>query len=179
MVRDRDHLGRLLAGLTDAGVDDLFLIGGDSEGPVGELASAVDLLPLVVERARRPGINSVDDFPVDRAKQFVPITPSGHVIGDGILFHLDDEEFVWVGRASAVNWLSYRAESGSYDVEVEKDDRSPSHPRARRRHAQADGRAAPTAGGEGDRQPRALLGGRAPTLRRRLADGRPTLRAPA
>jgi vanillate/3-O-methylgallate O-demethylase len=74
------------------------------------------------------GINNLDDFPVDRAKQFVPTTPSGHVIGDGILFHLDDEEFVWVGRAPVANWLAYRAESGGYDVEVEKDDRSPSHP---------------------------------------------------
>jgi vanillate/3-O-methylgallate O-demethylase len=74
------------------------------------------------------GINNVDDFPVDRAKQFVPTSPSGHVIGDGILFHLADEEFVWVGRAPVANWLSYRAETGGYDVEVEKDDRSPSHP---------------------------------------------------
>src|SRR5919107_2452467 len=74
------------------------------------------------------GINNVDDFPVDRAKQFVPTSPSGHVIGDGILFHLDDEEFVWVGRAPVGNWLAYRAETGGYDVEVEKDDRSPSNP---------------------------------------------------
>jgi vanillate/3-O-methylgallate O-demethylase len=73
------------------------------------------------------GINNVDDFPVDRAKQFVPTSPSGHVIGDGILFHLDDEEYVWVGRAPVANWLAYRAESG-YDVEIEKDDRSPSAP---------------------------------------------------
>jgi vanillate/3-O-methylgallate O-demethylase len=74
------------------------------------------------------GINSVANFPVDMAKQFVPTTPAGHVIGDGILFHLDDEEFVWVGRAPAANWLSYRAETGGYEIEVEKDDRSPSHP---------------------------------------------------
>jgi len=74
------------------------------------------------------GINNVDDFPVDRAKQFVPTSPSGHVIGDGILFHLDDEEYVWVGRAPVANWLAYRAESGGYDVEIEKDDRSPSNP---------------------------------------------------
>ena len=40
------------------------------------------------------GINSVSDFAVNKAKQFVPTTPSGHVIGDGILFHLDEEEFV-------------------------------------------------------------------------------------
>ena len=77
------------------------------------------------------GINNVADFPVDRAKQFVPTTPGGNVIGDGILFHLDEEEFVWVGRAPVANWLSYRAQSGGYDVEVEKDDRSPSHPYGR------------------------------------------------
>ena len=45
------------------------------------------------------GINSVANFPVNMAKQFVPTTPAGHVIGDGILFHLAEEEFVWVGRA--------------------------------------------------------------------------------
>ena len=39
------------------------------------------------------------------AKQFVPCTPAGHVIGDGILFHLDEDEFVWVGRNPAANWL--------------------------------------------------------------------------
>jgi vanillate/3-O-methylgallate O-demethylase len=60
------------------------------------------------------------------AKQFVPTTPAGHVIGDGILFHLDEEEFVWVGRAPAADWLAFQAQD--YDVEVEQDDRSPSHP---------------------------------------------------
>ncbi len=74
------------------------------------------------------GINSVANFPVNMAKQYVPTTPAGHVIGDGILFHLDEEEFVWVGRAPVSNWLTFRAERGGYNVEVEKDDRSPSHP---------------------------------------------------
>jgi vanillate/3-O-methylgallate O-demethylase len=74
------------------------------------------------------GINSVENFPVNMAKQFVPCTPAGHVIGDGILFHLADEEFVWVGRAPVANWLTYQAEAGGYDVEVEKDDRSPGRP---------------------------------------------------
>jgi vanillate/3-O-methylgallate O-demethylase len=84
--------------------------------------------PEAVKLLSETGINNLSDFPVDRAKQFVPTSPSGHVIGDGILFHLDEEEFVWVGRAPVGNWLSYRAESGGYDVEVEKDDRSPSNP---------------------------------------------------
>jgi vanillate/3-O-methylgallate O-demethylase len=74
------------------------------------------------------GINSVANFPVNMAKQFVPCTPAGHVIGDGILFHLDDEEYVWVGRAPVANWLAYQAETGGYDVEIEKDDRSPGRP---------------------------------------------------
>jgi len=84
--------------------------------------------PEALKLLSETGINSMAEFPVDRAKQFVPTSPSGHVIGDGILFHLDEEEFVWVGRAPVANWLSYRADSGGYDVEVEKDDRSPSNP---------------------------------------------------
>ena len=72
------------------------------------------------------GINSVENFPVDMAKQFVPVTPAGHVIGDGILFHLAEEEFVWVGRAPVSNWLRYQAETGGYNVEIELDPRSPS-----------------------------------------------------
>ncbi|MEA2456688.1 MAG: methylenetetrahydrofolate reductase [Thermoleophilaceae bacterium] len=63
MVRDRDHLDQLLAGLADAAVDDLFLIGGDIEEPVGEYASAVDLLPLVVDHARRPGMIGIAGYP--------------------------------------------------------------------------------------------------------------------
>ena len=62
------------------------------------------------------------------AKQYVPTTPAGNVIGDGILFHLDEDEFVFVGRAPAASWLEFQAETGGYDVEVEKDDRSPMRP---------------------------------------------------
>jgi methylenetetrahydrofolate reductase (NADPH) len=63
MVRDRDHLGQLLAGLTDAGVDDLFLIGGDIHDPVGEYASAVELLPLVIDHPRRPAMIGIAGYP--------------------------------------------------------------------------------------------------------------------
>jgi vanillate/3-O-methylgallate O-demethylase len=73
-------------------------------------------------------INSVANFPVNMAKQYVPTTPAGHVIGDGILFHLDEEEFVWVGRAPVANWLKYQAETGGYKLDFELDDRSPGRP---------------------------------------------------
>src|SRR5450432_2805591 len=84
-----------------------------------------DALKLITDT----GINSTANFPVNMAKQFVPTTPAGHVIGDGILFHLDDEEFVWVGRAPVANWLTYQAQTGGYpNLEVELDDRSPGRP---------------------------------------------------
>jgi methylenetetrahydrofolate reductase (NADPH) len=63
MVRDRDHLDQLLAGLADAGVDDMFLIGGDIEDPVGEYSSALDLLPLVIDHPQRPGLVGVAGYP--------------------------------------------------------------------------------------------------------------------
>jgi vanillate/3-O-methylgallate O-demethylase len=84
--------------------------------------------PGAIKLISDTGINSVQNFPVNMAKQFVPCTPAGHVIGDGILFHLDEEEYVWVGRAPVANWLAYQAQKGNYDVEIEKDDRSPSRP---------------------------------------------------
>src|SRR5687767_14111386 len=74
------------------------------------------------------GINSFKNFAVDKAKQFVPCSYSGHVIGDGILFHLAENSLVFVGRAPAANWIQFHAETGGYDVKVTKDDRSPSRP---------------------------------------------------
>jgi len=73
-------------------------------------------------------INSFKGFTVNKAKQYVPCTPEGYVIGDGILFYLAENEFVYVGRAPAANWLQYQAATGGYDVEIVKDDRSPSRP---------------------------------------------------
>ena len=44
--------------------------------------SGPDALKLITDT----GINSTAKFPVDTAKQFVPVSPEGGVIGDGILF---------------------------------------------------------------------------------------------
>src|SRR6266446_5772721 len=83
-----------------------------------------DALKLLSETA----INSMKGFTVNKAKQYVPTTPYGHVIGDGIIFYLAPEEFVYVGRAPASNWLRFHAATGGYDVKVELDDRSPMRP---------------------------------------------------
>jgi methylenetetrahydrofolate reductase (NADPH) len=63
MVRDREHLDQLLAGMADAGVEDLFLIAGDVEGPVGEYSSAMELLALVADHPERPELIGVAGYP--------------------------------------------------------------------------------------------------------------------
>jgi len=73
--------------------------------------------------------NSFTTFPVNRAKQFAPCSYDGFVIGDGILFHLEPNRLVFVGRAPAANWIQFHGETGGYKVKIEKDERSPSNPR--------------------------------------------------
>lgn len=84
--------------------------------------------PDAIKLISATAINSVEVFPLNRAKQYVPTTPAGHVIGDGILFHEEQGEYVYVGRSPAANWLLYQAEAGGYDVQIEVDRRSPSRP---------------------------------------------------
>jgi vanillate/3-O-methylgallate O-demethylase len=83
--------------------------------------------PDAVRLLSDTGINSVANFPVDMAKQFVPVSPEGGVIGDGILFHLAEEEFVFVGRAPVADYLGFQGGRG-YNVEIHRDERSPSRP---------------------------------------------------
>jgi syringate O-demethylase len=70
------------------------------------------------------GVNSFQNFAVDKAKQFVPCSHDGHVIGDVILFYLGKDEFNLVGRAPVLNWVRYHAQTGGYDVKVELDERT-------------------------------------------------------
>ena len=62
------------------------------------------------------GVNSFEGFGVDKAKQFVACNPDGYVIGDAILFHLDEGRLRLVGRPSAHNWVQFHAETGHYDM---------------------------------------------------------------
>ncbi|RKF20631.1 aminomethyl transferase family protein [Altericroceibacterium spongiae] len=69
------------------------------------------------------GINSFKNFPVDKAKQWVPVTPDGYVIGDVILFHLEEDVYSLVGRAPAIEWVEFHADTGDWNVTVERDER--------------------------------------------------------
>ena len=84
-----------------------------------------DAINLISDTA----INSVANFAVDKAKQYVPVTPAGHVIGDGIIFRQEEDEIDYVGRAPSTNWLLFNAEKNGYkDLEIVEDRRSPSRP---------------------------------------------------
>jgi vanillate/3-O-methylgallate O-demethylase len=78
------------------------------------------------------GVNSFEGFRVDKAKQFVACNPNGYVIGDGILFFLDQHTLRLVGRPSAHNWVQYHAETGGYDVQLRRDERTAVNPSGRR-----------------------------------------------
>lgn len=82
-------------------------------------------------------INSFANFPTTRAKHFVPTSYDGYVIGDVILFRPEPEKFNMVGRVPTVNWVQFHAETGDWNVDIERDDRSPSRPMGepvKRRH---------------------------------------------
>src|SRR5207344_2935042 len=84
--------------------------------------------PGVIDLLSAVGINTFKNFAVDKAKQFVACNHDGYVIGDGIVFYLDESSVRLVGRPSAHNWLQYHAETGGYDVEVSRDERTAVNP---------------------------------------------------
>src|SRR5207237_1151017 len=59
-----------------------------------------------------------------KAKQFVGCSYDGFVIGDAILFFLDKDELLLVGRPSIHNWVQYHAEKDKYNVTLSRDERS-------------------------------------------------------
>ncbi len=79
-----------------------------------------DLMKLLSSLA----VNSFNGFQKGKAKQIVCCNPDGYVIGDAILFGLEDDKVNISGRPSVPNWVAYHAETGDYDVTVTRDIRS-------------------------------------------------------
>src|ERR1041385_3901140 len=80
--------------------------------------------PDAIKLLSATGINSMANFGVNKAKQFVGCNYDGYVIGDAILFYLDKDELLLVGRPSIHNWVQYHAETGGYKVSLSRDERS-------------------------------------------------------
>jgi vanillate/3-O-methylgallate O-demethylase len=84
--------------------------------------------PDVIRLLSDLAVNSFENFAVDKAKQLVVCNPQGYVIGDAILFYLDENRVSIVGRPSAHNWVQFHAETGDYDVELFRDERTAVNP---------------------------------------------------
>ncbi len=85
--------------------------------------------PEAFDLLQYTAINSFKNFAVNKAKQYVPVTPEGYVIGDVILFYLDEEEFSLVGRAPAIEWVEFHAQypkpdGSKWNVTIERDERT-------------------------------------------------------
>lgn len=70
------------------------------------------------------GVNSFAKFGRNKAKQLICVNPDGYVIGDGIIFGLEEDEILYVGRPPLAYWLAYQAEITDFDVTTEMDIRS-------------------------------------------------------
>jgi vanillate/3-O-methylgallate O-demethylase len=69
-----------------------------------------------------PDVNNFKDFEVNRGKQYVASNYEVYLIGDAILYCLDENRFDLVGHAMVPNWVQYHAETGGYDARVERDE---------------------------------------------------------
>jgi glycine cleavage system aminomethyltransferase T len=78
---------------------------------------ALDLLKLV-------GFNSFDGFGPKKAKQLAPVSHDGYVIGDVILFQLEENLYELVGRMPSLNWIIYNAEREDFAVDYSVDQRT-------------------------------------------------------
>jgi vanillate/3-O-methylgallate O-demethylase len=107
--RDEQHAWREACALFDQShhMTDLYLSGRDAIRLLSDL-----------------GVNSFRGFAPNKAKQFVACNYDGFLIGDAILFYLDDDELSLVGRPPAINWVQFHAQTGDYEVNALRDERS-------------------------------------------------------
>jgi methylenetetrahydrofolate reductase (NADPH) len=63
MVRGEDHLTEILERARGCGIDDLFVIGGDAEEPLGPFTAAGELLEILVEHPLRPATIGIGAYP--------------------------------------------------------------------------------------------------------------------
>nr|WP_245162069.1 aminomethyl transferase family protein [Brevibacterium marinum] len=66
-------------------------------------------------------VNSFEKFTPNKAKQFIAVNHEGYLIGDAILFYLEEQSFDLVGWHMVLDWLQYHGETGDYDVTFERD----------------------------------------------------------
>ena len=69
-------------------------------------------------------VNSMANFRKDVAKQVVFCNYDGYLVGDAIMFILEDDRVNIVNKPINRNWVQFHIETGGYDVEAVTDDRA-------------------------------------------------------
>lgn len=69
------------------------------------------------------GVNDFSGFEPGKAKQFVACNEQGYLIGDAILFYVEENLLKLTGTPIAPNWVEYNIEHGAYDVTTHADER--------------------------------------------------------
>jgi glycine cleavage system aminomethyltransferase T len=80
--------------------------------------------PDALALLRDVGVNSFEDFEVNRAKQFVAVNDDGYLVGDAVLFHLEENLFDLVGHPMVLDWVQFHLDGGAYKATTERDDNS-------------------------------------------------------
>lgn len=88
--------------------------------------------PDTIRLLSEVSVNSYANFGKDKGKQLVCVNHDGFVIGDMILFGLEDDKVNIVGRPVVANWIQYLIARGNYNVRYERDERSINNPKLRK-----------------------------------------------
>ena len=78
------------------------------------------------------GVNSLANLSPGRAKQYMGCNPRGQMIGDCILYDLGDDAYELVSSTPLINWIEYQAQTGDWDVDLERDNNTSDNPSGRR-----------------------------------------------
>lgn len=78
------------------------------------------------------GVTSFEGFVPGRAKSFLGCAPNGKVIGECILHQHGPEDFELISGQYLLNWVQYVAESGGYNVVIQRDNAIWDHPTGKR-----------------------------------------------
>src|SRR5690606_24878209 len=115
--RDEQRSWRETVGLIDQSyhMTDLYV-----EGP--------DTIRLLSE----VGVNSFKNYGKNKGKQLICCNHDGYVIGDMVLFGLEDDKVNIVGRPPVANWIEFIVATGDYDVTTTRDERTVNNPQPRK-----------------------------------------------
>ena len=77
------------------------------------------------------GVNSFENFPPLRAKQYLACNHNGQVIGESVLQHLPNGVIELISGMHLQNWVEYNAAINGYDVSITRDLATSDNPNGR------------------------------------------------